>query len=54
MANSPSASDKLMKRTEVEAEIAKLDVVELTTTPAERISSIKEEDGKIIVSKGLI
>ena len=54
VANSPTASDKLMKRTEVEAEIAKLDVVELTTTPAERISSIKEVDGKIIVSKGSI
>ena len=54
VANSPDANDKLMKRTEVEAEIAKLDVDELTTTPAERISSIKEEDGKIIVSKGSI
>ena len=54
MANSPDASDKLMKRTEVEAEIAKLDVAEFTTTQAEAISAIEEVDGKIIVSKGLI
>lgn len=54
VANSPDASDKLMKRTEVEAEIAKLDVAEFTTTQAESISSIQEVDGKIIVRKGLI
>lgn len=54
VANSPDASDKLMKRTEVEAEIAKLDVAEFTTTQAESISSIQEVDGKIVVRKGLI
>ena len=54
VANSPDANDKLMKRTEVEAEIAKLDVAEFTTTQAEAISSIQEVDGKIIVRKGLI
>ena len=54
VANSPSASDKLMKRTEVEAKIAELDVPKFTTTQAEAISAIEEVDGKIIVSKGLI
>ena len=54
VANSPSADDKLMKRTEVEAKINELDVPKFTTTQAEAISAIEEVDGKIIVSKGLI
>ena len=54
VANSPSASDKLMKSSEVAAKIAELDVPKFTTTQAEAISAIEEVDGKIIVSKGLI
>ena len=54
VANSPTASDKLMKSSEVAAKIAELDVPKFTTTQAEAISAIEEVDGKIIVSKGLI
>ena len=54
VANSPSASDKLMKESEVVAKINTLDVPKFTTTQAEAISAIEEVDGKIIVSKGLI
>ena len=54
MANSPSPENKLMKESEVDAKIKALDVDPVTTTPAERISSIKEVDGKIVVEKGSI
>ena len=54
VANSPSPENKLMKESEVNAKINALDVDPVTTTPAERISSIKEVDGKIVVEKGSI
>jgi len=47
VANSPSASDKLMKETEVVAKINALDAALSTLTTAETLKSIKEVDGII-------
>lgn len=49
VANSPTADDKLMKRTEVEAKIAGLDVATTELGAGKTIKTIGEEDGKISV-----
>lgn len=49
VANSPSTSDKLLKRSEVEAKISALDVATTVLAPSKTIQSIGEEDGKISV-----
>lgn len=49
VANSPSASDKLMKESEVKAKIDALDVATQTLAASKTIKSIGEEDGKISV-----
>lgn len=49
VANSPSASDKLMKESEVNAKINALDVAAAVLAPSMTIQSIGEEDGKISV-----
>ena len=49
VANSPTADDKLMKRSEVEAKIAGLDVAKTELVSSKTIKSIEEIDGKISV-----
>lgn len=49
VANSPTTDDKLMKRTEVEAKIAGLDVATTELGTGKTIKTIGEEDGKISV-----
>ncbi len=49
VANSPTADDKLMKRSEVEAKINGLDVATTEVTAGKTIKTIGEEDGKISI-----
>lgn len=49
VANSPTADDKLMKRSEVEAKINGLDVATTEVAAGKTIKTIGEEDGKISV-----
>lgn len=51
IANGPTAEDKLLKRSEVEAKINALDAAISTLTTAETIKSISETDGVIAIEK---